>query len=236
MLVALAVLLPVALTPRRSDAGVYVCVYGSGSSATIINCAPLPDDACETKTECQSDPTQCQPKVLAEYATCADYEATASQISAGVTTQCADLKTKLKAADASCQDACATGYTDKSSEGLCVPPKKCCVKAATVTNAPTGPAYNPPPQAQFAMPNLDPADFIGRIVRLIFGITGSIAFAMIVYGGFLWLTSGGSPEIMNKAKNVVVWAVLGIVIVFTAYAIVSNVLKFVFQAVTAVPK
>jgi hypothetical protein len=103
----------------------------------------------------------------------------------------------------------------------------CCGKAGAET-AGAGPAA----AEEFKMPEIDPAEFIGRVIKLIFGVSGSLAFAMILYGGFLWLTSGGAPETITKAKNIVIWAVLGLMVIFAAYAIVANVTKIVLQAVT----
>ncbi|MEK7516110.1 MAG: pilin [Patescibacteria group bacterium] len=51
---------------------------------------------------------------------------------------------------------------------------------------------------------------------LIMGIAGSIALALFVYGGFVWLTSGGSPERITKGKSIIVQTVIALVIIFGA--------------------
>ena len=76
---------------------------------------------------------------------------------------------------------------------------------------------------KFKVPEGDFPTIFGRVIRAILGITGSLAFASIVYGGFLWLTSAGAPETITKAKNIVVWSALGLAMIFASYAIVSNV-------------
>jgi len=63
-----------------------------------------------------------------------------------------------------------------------------------------------------------------NIIRAALGMIGAIALLMFVYGGFLWLTSGGSPDKVKKGKDVMVWAAIGLVIVFTSAALVSFVL------------
>jgi len=51
-------------------------------------------------------------------------------------------------------------------------------------------------------------------------IVESLAVIMIIFAGILYLTSGGSPERMNKAKTALVYAVAGIVIALSAQGII----------------
>jgi hypothetical protein len=75
------------------------------------------------------------------------------------------------------------------------------------------------------IPNPDFRDVFGNVIKAMLGIIGSIAFAMIIYGGFLYLTSAGAPETITKAKNIVVWAALGLAVIFAAYAIVETLFQ-----------
>lgn len=50
---------------------------------------------------------------------------------------------------------------------------------------------------------------------------GAIIFA---YVGFLFLTSGGSPETRKKAKGIFIKVVIGIVVILAAWLIVSTIL------------
>lgn len=69
-------------------------------------------------------------------------------------------------------------------------------------------------------------------VRLIFGkvisgalsIVGSFALLMFVYGGVLWLTSGGETKAVQKGKDTLTWATLGLLIIFSSYVIVNALL------------
>jgi len=47
---------------------------------------------------------------------------------------------------------------------------------------------------------------------------------MMIYGGFLMLTSSGSSGQIDKAKKIIVGAVIGLVIVFAAYTAVQFIL------------
>jgi len=47
---------------------------------------------------------------------------------------------------------------------------------------------------------------------------------MMTYGGFLWLTAMGNNERVEKGKETLIWAVLGLVVIFGAYAITSYII------------
>lgn len=72
---------------------------------------------------------------------------------------------------------------------------------------------------------VSPQVVIGRFVNGMLGIVGSIAFLMFVYAGFTWMFAQGDSKRVTTAKNTMIWATLGLVIIFGAYAIVSSILK-----------
>lgn len=63
-----------------------------------------------------------------------------------------------------------------------------------------------------------------NMARIILGVTGSLALLAFVYGGILFLVSGGSSERVNKAKQILVGASLGVVIVLASYTIIEFVI------------
>ncbi len=85
------------------------------------------------------------------------------------------------------------------------------------------PAFTPIGQA--SIPQI-----IGRIIRGVIGLTGVLALAMFIYGGFMWMTAAGNSDQVGKAKKTVVWSVLGLVLIFSSYALVN----FVMQALNQV--
>lgn len=74
-----------------------------------------------------------------------------------------------------------------------------------------------------------PQQFIGRIINSALGIVGSLALLMFIYGGFVWLTSAGSSDKVTKGKNILVWATIGLVVIFMSY----GATKFVLDKITA---
>ena len=53
---------------------------------------------------------------------------------------------------------------------------------------------------------------------------GFLAFAFILYAGFLWMTAGGNEENVTKAKTMMRNAVVGFIIISAAYATVNFVI------------
>lgn len=76
---------------------------------------------------------------------------------------------------------------------------------------------------------------IGRIVRIILSLLGLIAVIIIIIGGLMWMTSGGSPEKIDKAKKIIINALIGLLIVVSAYAIASFIISKLGGIVGPVP-
>lgn len=53
---------------------------------------------------------------------------------------------------------------------------------------------------------------------------GLFAFVALVYAGFLYVTALGDESQTEKAKNIVLWVAIGIVLIFSAYAITSTLI------------
>ncbi|OGH90666.1 MAG: hypothetical protein A2507_01895 [Candidatus Magasanikbacteria bacterium RIFOXYD12_FULL_33_17] len=65
---------------------------------------------------------------------------------------------------------------------------------------------------------------LGNFIKLLLGILGTLALVMIMYGGFLFMTANGNADNKKKAVGIFVWSTLGIVIIFSSYAVVNFVL------------
>jgi hypothetical protein len=77
------------------------------------------------------------------------------------------------------------------------------------------------PQLNNPISAKSPQLLIGQIINIILGVVGSIALIMFIYGGFIWLTSGGSAENVKKGMNIIVWSVLGLAVIFLSYGLVK---------------
>ena len=70
-----------------------------------------------------------------------------------------------------------------------------------------------------------PNQLIGQIINGVLGIVGSLALVMFIYGGFVWMLAAGSNEKVQKGKDILIWATLGLVVIFSAYAVVKFVIE-----------
>jgi hypothetical protein len=64
-----------------------------------------------------------------------------------------------------------------------------------------------------------------NIVTLFSVIVGAVSVIMIIYGGFRYITSGGDSGRVGNAKNTLIYAIIGLVIVALAQLIVHFVLN-----------
>lgn len=70
-----------------------------------------------------------------------------------------------------------------------------------------------------------PTEFIGRVLNSLFGVVGSLALVMFIYGGLTWMTSSGNAEKLKKGRDILVWSAIGLFVVFSSYAIVRVILS-----------
>lgn len=78
----------------------------------------------------------------------------------------------------------------------------------------------------------DLATVIARIIRAVLGFLGVVAVIIILWGGFLWMTSGGQDEKIRNARKLILMGIVGLAIVLAAYAIASFVITSLVGAVT----
>ena len=67
-----------------------------------------------------------------------------------------------------------------------------------------------------------------RIVNIFSIIVGAIAIIMVIYGGFRYITSGGDSGRVGNAKNTLIYALIGLVIV----ALAQFLVRYVFNTAT----
>lgn len=62
---------------------------------------------------------------------------------------------------------------------------------------------------------------IGNVVNVLLYFVGAIAVIIMIWGGFQYITSSGDSQKATTAKNTIMYAVIGIVVVVMSYAIVN---------------
>ncbi len=63
------------------------------------------------------------------------------------------------------------------------------------------------------------------ITQFSIGFAGSAAFLALVYGGVLYVSTFGDETQTGKAKKIIMWALIGLVIAMFSYAFVQIILK-----------
>ena len=78
--------------------------------------------------------------------------------------------------------------------------------------------------------NSDLMSILTTVINVIVGAIGFIAVVMIVIGGISFATSPGDSGNVAKARNTILYGVVGLVVALLAFAIVNFVLSSVFTA------
>ncbi len=65
------------------------------------------------------------------------------------------------------------------------------------------------------------ATYISNITDALLVIAGAIAVLIIIAGGIMYITSTGEAKRIQQAKDTILYAVIGLVVIILAYAIVS---------------
>ena len=72
----------------------------------------------------------------------------------------------------------------------------------------------------------DVSTLAGNVIGSVLTLIGVIFFILMVYGGFLWMTAHGDSGQVDKAKETIIAAVIGMIVVASSYALTT----FVFNA------
>lgn len=64
---------------------------------------------------------------------------------------------------------------------------------------------------------------VGQILGAALSLIGVIFFALMVYGGFLWMTARGDTKQTGEAKEIIINSIIGIIIVAASYVITKYV-------------
>ncbi|PIW36718.1 MAG: hypothetical protein COW24_04100 [Candidatus Kerfeldbacteria bacterium CG15_BIG_FIL_POST_REV_8_21_14_020_45_12] len=90
----------------------------------------------------------------------------------------------------------------------------------SVIAAPTSGTYiNSSLQSTSGLPDLSPVAITLNIISTFLSVIGLIALLLIIYAGFLILTSGGNEEKVKKGRETLIWAVIGATIILSSLGI-----------------
>lgn len=72
---------------------------------------------------------------------------------------------------------------------------------------------------------------IGNVISIVLGLTGVILVAFLVYYGWLWFTSAGEKDNVEKAQTGLKNTIIGLILVAAAYPIANFVINTVLVEV-----
>lgn len=73
--------------------------------------------------------------------------------------------------------------------------------------------------------SIEPSELIGRVIGAVLGVVGAITLLLFVSSGLSWMLAAGDAKKIDQAKKTIVWAVIGLVSIFAAYAVLNLVLQ-----------
>ncbi len=65
-----------------------------------------------------------------------------------------------------------------------------------------------------------------NITKFALGFLGLIAFAALIYGGALFIANYSNEEAVGKAQKIIKNALIGIVVILSAYAVIATLIGF----------
>lgn len=66
---------------------------------------------------------------------------------------------------------------------------------------------------------------IGKLISALLSVLGVIFLLLIIWAGFMWMTAAGEPKKVDKAKEILITSVVGLIILLSAYAISTFVIE-----------
>jgi hypothetical protein len=73
-------------------------------------------------------------------------------------------------------------------------------------------------------------EILGNVIKVFLSIVGIIFLVLMVYAGYLWMTAQGEEQKVEKSKDTIKAAVIGLIIVVAAYAITNFIVSGLIEA------
>lgn len=75
----------------------------------------------------------------------------------------------------------------------------------------------------------DPRVLAAEVIAILLGFLGIVAVVLIIVAGFKWMTAGGDKGKIDEAKSLMQNAVIGLVIILSAWALSNFVINSALQ-------
>lgn len=74
--------------------------------------------------------------------------------------------------------------------------------------------------------------YVSNILKWAVPIIGGLAVLMLVYAGYIYVTSGGNPEALTRAKDIIIGVITGIILLFLIEVILVKTIGVKFNSTT----
>jgi hypothetical protein len=76
---------------------------------------------------------------------------------------------------------------------------------------------------------------VSRIINAFFGLLGLVAVTLFMYAGYIYMTARGDAAQLDRAKQIMVSAVVGLIILLSAYAIAQFIIRAILGGASGTP-
>jgi len=78
-------------------------------------------------------------------------------------------------------------------------------------------------QNRTGLGNVEPVIVVSRLINYAFTFLGILSLVLCLYAGYSWMTGRGNEERVQKAKDILQGAIIGLIILLASYSIASFV-------------
>ncbi|MFA5248142.1 MAG: hypothetical protein WC415_02760 [Patescibacteria group bacterium] len=85
--------------------------------------------------------------------------------------------------------------------------------------------------SQLMLGDVEPRVVVVRIIQIVLSFLGLLAVGLIIYAGFLWMTAAGDESRIERAKKIIINAVIGLIIILSSLIIATYVINRLSETV-----
>ena len=71
----------------------------------------------------------------------------------------------------------------------------------------------------------DLSQLIRNIANIAIALVGTVALLFLIIGGFYYITSAGNPDNVGKAKQTILYSIIGLILAIVSYAIINFIIN-----------
>lgn len=92
---------------------------------------------------------------------------------------------------------------------------------ANVAQARTTINVTPEAAENIGLGNAGPEELVVSVINWVLGFLAIVAVIIIIYGGFIWMTAAGNEEKTEKARKLLIAALIGLLIILAAWGLAT---------------